>query len=198
MKIPFQYIQIYTSIEEEIKKLSYMISFDESLKQTYSTYIGELELRVFTLMESVLKYRTAEMSEKSKYEDRFDSLYPDKTNIPNICIILNGYNLEKHIYTDILIKKENRITQITDGKPVKINKQNEKYNNAYQNLRHSFINSLPIFGTIEYLFEALAVAYLALDTPNLTQIFSIYSENEDGSKSVWAPSKNTIRIKYDS
>lgn len=47
---------------------------------------------------------------------------------------------------------------------------NWKYNNAYQNLRHNIVDSLPIYGTLEYLLETLAVLFVVLDR-NDSQIF---------------------------
>ncbi|NVY97049.1 hypothetical protein HU830_07795 [Lactobacillus sp. DCY120] len=193
MSVPYQYLQIFSNIEEEIIELSYKITFDEDQKRTYSTYIGELELRIFTLMESVIKFRTPEMSQNEKYEERFKKLYSSKTQLPNIYVVLNSYNLNKKEYTDILNKDQDRITGVVDGELQRISKKNEKYNNAYQNLRHSFINSLPVFGTVEYLFEALAVLYLALDTPGLSHIFAVYYLDKDGKKWIWIPSNVSKR-----
>lgn len=57
-----------------------------------------------------------------------------------------------------------------DGVAPNGNDMNYKFNNAYQNLRHSFERSLKVYGTIEYLFEALAALFIALDI-NSSQIF---------------------------
>ncbi len=68
---------------------------------------------------------------------------------------------------------------------------NWKYNNAYQNLRHNFVDSLPVYGTIEYLFESLAVLFVILDM-NTSTIFSEYKITDDGKKSYWAYQRKGI------
>lgn len=188
-KLPVQYGMIYQSIEEEIINLSYIISFDEKQKEVYSTHIGELELRLFTLMESVIKTRAKSMQKfkesdlnKIKYEEIIKEISKSPTS--NIIVVLESYNFHKTEYNDIFEKKESRISEIKHGLAITETKQNYKFNNAYQNLRHDFLNSLSVIGTLEYLFEALAVVYELLGTP-YSSIFSVEEKNEKGEKYAW-------------
>lgn len=80
-----------------------------------------------------------------------------------------NYNLNKKLYNDVFKKTVPRLAQ--NGSTPTSPKQNYKFNNAYQNLRHSFEDSLKVYGTIEYLFEALAALFILLDYDN-SVIFS--------------------------
>ena len=47
--------EIYKQIEAEVIKIAYQISIDENQKNVYSLNIGELQLRIYTQLEAVLK-----------------------------------------------------------------------------------------------------------------------------------------------
>jgi len=162
--IPQEFLMIYKSIENEVVDLSYKISFDERQKSVFSTFIGELELRIFTLIESVAKFRGSENQNK-KYDDFFGKQYLPLKNKPDVFVTMSTYKLTKKDYSDVFDQNVKRISRVDkEGNCIPDPKErvNWKYNNAYQNLRHDFINSLPVFGTLEYLFESLAVLFVVL------------------------------------
>lgn len=187
--IPQEFLMIYQSIENEVVDLSFKISFDERQKGVFSPFIGELELRIYSLIESVAKFKGSEL-QNQKYDEFFGKFYQNKKNKPKVLVTMSAYGLDKKDYSDVFDKIEKRVIMIDkDGALIldPKNRSNWKYNNAYQNLRHNFIDSLPVYGTIEYLFESLAVLFLVMDRNN-SQIFSTYEFTEDGKKSYWLSS----------
>lgn len=188
--LPVQYKMMYDNIEKKICDLAYVISFDEAQKTVYSPYIGDLELQIFTLMESILKTKAQDMEnfkdmDKNRihYEEVISAIIKDGIDV-KITVIFEPYNFKKKTYNQIFKKTDSKITRIISGKPEYANNKNYKYNNAYQNLRHDFLNALPVVGTLEYLFEALAVVFFLLNVQNST-IFAPYTENDKDEKTAW-------------
>ncbi|WP_349533896.1 hypothetical protein [Leuconostoc citreum] len=185
-EIPQEFRMIYTNIEKEVIDLTYKITFDETQKNVYSTFIGELELRIFALIESVAKYQGSE-KHVVQYDHFFGKHYESEKNRPHVLVTMNGYKLNKRDYSDVFDKKEQKVIMVDKDRNLHYDpkgKNNWKYNNAYQNLRHNFVDSLPVYGTLEYLLESLAVLFVVLDTNN-SQIFSTYEFTDDGRKSYW-------------
>jgi len=183
-KTPQEFKMIYKNIEKEVIDLSYKITFDETQKNVYSTFIGELELRIFALIESVAKFKGSE-NQGDQYDYFFGKLYASEKNRPHVLVTMSGYKLNKKDYSDIFEGKEYKVVRVDKDRNVFYDPKgnnNWKYNNAYQNLRHNFVDSLPVYGTIEYLLESLAVLFVVLDT-NSSQIFSTYEITDNGRKS---------------
>lgn len=78
-KIPQEFKMIYKDIEKEVIDLSYKVTFDETQKIVYSTFIGELELRIFALIESVAKFQGSE-----KQGDQYDFFFDKHTHLKTI------------------------------------------------------------------------------------------------------------------
>ncbi|QEA58263.1 hypothetical protein FGL74_00425 [Leuconostoc koreense] len=181
-----EFKMIYKDIEKEVIDLSYKITFDETQKNVYSTFIAELELRIFALIESVAKFYGSE-KQGDQYDYFFGKLYVSEKNRPHVLVTMSGYKLNKKDYSDVFEKKEDKVIMVDKERKVHYDPKgnnNWKYNNAYQNLRHNFVDSLPIYGTLEYLLESLAVLFVVLDTKD-SQIFSTYEFTDDGRKSYW-------------
>lgn len=170
LEIPYEFKQIYNQFEDEIIKISYQISFDESQKNVYSLNIAELELRIFTQIEASLKYIATQLNIN---KDKYDEIIPKLDYLRNndFIVTLGSYNLEKKIYENMFEKNVDRI-KIIDGNITKNGKKNYKFNNAYQNLRHNFLESFKYYGTIEYLFESMACLTAILKINNST-LFSV-------------------------
>ncbi|MDU0401298.1 hypothetical protein LMG8526HA_02186 [Lactococcus lactis] len=185
--------EIYKQIEAEVIKIAYQISIDENQKNVYSLNIGELQLRIYTQLEAVLKskyLKDVNISNKKKpYYD--ECIKPLGLQNKSILVYWVNYHLEKIFYDDVYIKTVNRLME--DGVTPNGNDMNYKFNNAYQNLRHSFERSLKVYGTIEYLFEALAALFIALDI-NSSQIFSKYKIDSTDSDKVlyWAKGTSSM------
>ncbi|WP_099044405.1 hypothetical protein [Leuconostoc citreum] len=94
---------IYQSIEKEVVDLSYKITFDESQKNVYSPFIGELELRIFALIESVAKFKGSD-TQGNQYDHFFGKLYKTEKSMPSVLVTLDGYKLNKKDYSDIFKK----------------------------------------------------------------------------------------------
>ena len=150
--------QIYDELEKEAMKLSYQISLNEDQKKVYSINIAEMQLRIYTQIEAALKDIYVQMHPQQKIP-KYDEIIKLLNWLPDVVIYVpwQSYNLQKKVYSDSFEKSVNRVTKVVAGQPQPGEKKNYKFNNAYQNLRHDFVNALPAFGTIEYLFEALVV-----------------------------------------
>ena len=182
--VPEEFLMIYRNIEKEVVDLSYKITFDEKQKNVYSTFIGELELRIFTLIESVAKF---EGSDKQNYDEFFFNKFNNENSKPRVFVTMNSYKLSKKDYSDVFEMIEKRVVMVKeDGDFILDTKGrvNCKYNNAYQNLRHNFVNSLSVFGTIEYLFESLAALFVVIQE-KASNIFAMYELTDDGKKNFW-------------
>lgn len=192
--IPEEFTMMYSSIENEVVDLSYKITFDEKQKGVYSTFIGELELRIFALLESVAKFKGAK-EEKKNYDDFFVALFESERAKPHVIVTMNAYKFIKKDYSDVFEMKEKRVSNVEIDGEITLDKHaryNCKYNNAYQNLRHNFINSLPVFGNLEYLFESLAALFIVLELQT-SKIFAVYEIDENGQKSIWKRGGTVIR-----
>lgn len=190
-QIPQEFKMIYDNIEKEVISLSYKIAFDETQKNVYSTFIGELELRIFTLIESVAKARGS-MEQGDQYDYFFGKFYALEENKSHVIVTMSGYKLNKRDYSDVFDKKEDKVIMVDKDRNVNYDPKgnnNWKYNNAYQNLRHNFVDSLPIFGTIEYLFEALAVLFIVLKL-KLSDVFATKEYAANGTRSIAAIGRN--------
>ena len=179
--------QIFDELEKEVMKLSYQISLDEDQKEVYSINIAEMQLRIYTQIEAALKDIYVQMNPQQqqktpKYDEIIESL--DWLNDIVIYVPWQSYNLKKKIYRDSFKKSVKRVTKVVAGQAQFVEKKNYKFNNAYQNLRHDFVNALPIFGTIEYLFEALVVLCGILGKTS-TLIFSGLVRTEE-KNAYWA------------
>lgn len=183
--------EIYKQIEAEVIKIAYQISIDENQKNVYSLNIGELQLRIYTQLEAVLKLKylkDVNISNKKQNPYYDECIKPLGLQNKSILVYWVNYHLEKIFYDDVYIKTVNRLME--DGVTPNGNDMNYKFNNAYQNLRHSFERSLKVYGTIEYLFEALAALFIVLDI-NSSQIFSKYKIDSTDSDKVLYWTKGT-------
>ncbi|MDR0957134.1 MAG: hypothetical protein LBM09_00975 [Candidatus Nomurabacteria bacterium] len=210
-----KYKQVYDDIESEIiNNIAFYISLYEDQKKVYSTKIAELQLRIYTQIEFLLKEIYYDIC-KDPVEDPsydYDCLKYIKLNNSNSLISNDennneGYKLNQlaYIHWD-LFHLENKLYQPFEMNVAKIkniddndqpitddNKKTYKWNNAYQNLRHNFGKSIRYFGTIEYLFESLAVFTLLLGQNS--KIFTIvqYIDDQKNEISGWVPSRGFIR-----
>lgn len=96
--------EIYKQIEAEVVKIAYQISIDENQKNVYSLNIGELQLRIFTQLEAVLKSKyekdptISNKDQKIKYDECIKHLYlSDKA----AAAVWGNYNLNKKLYNDV-------------------------------------------------------------------------------------------------
>lgn len=189
--------EIYKQIEAEVIKIAYQVSIDEGQKNVYSLNIGELQLRIYTQLEAVLKSKylndvTILNKKQNPYYDQ--CIKPLGLQNKSILVYWGSYHLEKIFYNDVYTKTVNKLME--DGVTPIGNGMNYKFNNAYQNLRHSFERSLKVYGTIEYLFEGLAALFIALDI-NRSQIFSKYTIDSSDSNKVlyWAIGTSSTRLR---
>lgn len=186
--------QIYDELEKETMKLSYQISLDECQKEVYSINIAELQLRIYTQIEASLKDIYAQIHPQQDMP-KYDVIIKDFNWLTDIVIYVpwQSYNLQKRIYRDSFEKCVNRVTKVVAGKAQEDERKNYKFNNAYQNLRHDFVNALPIFGTIEYLFEALVVLCGILGKTS-TLIFSVLTKAKKQNEYwMWVPTSTVGR-----
>lgn len=192
--------EIYNELEKEAMKLSYQISLNEDQKKVYSINIAEMQLRIYTQIEAALKDIYTQMYPQQKIP-KYDEIMESLNWLTDIVIYVpwQSYNLQKKIYRDSFEKSVTRVTKVAAGKAQLGTKKNYKFNNAYQNLRHDFVNALPIFGTIEYLFEALVVLCGILGKTS-TLIFSgVVKTEKQNVYQMWVPaegmrSRRTIKI----
>lgn len=188
--------QIYDELEKETMKLSYQISLDECQKEVYSINIAELQLRIYTQIEASLKDIYAQMCPQQKIP-KYDEIITTLNWLTNMVIYVSWepYNLKKRIYRDSFKKSVKRVTKIEAGHAQQVEKINYKFNNSYQNLRHDFVNAMPIFGTIEYLFEALAVLYGILGKQRSLVFSTLEQTKEDNVYSTWVTSGSGMLIR---
>lgn len=189
--------EIYKQIEAEVIKIAYQISIDENQKNVYSLNIGELQLRIFTQLEAVLKskYEKDPTIINKKQGIKYDEcIKPLNISDKAAVVVWGNYNLNKKLYNDVFKKIVPRLAQ--DGSTPTSSRQNYKFNNAYQNLRHSFEDSLKVYGTIEYLFEALAALFILLDYNN-SVIFSKCTVDPNNPKkvSVWKSNGHGMSVR---
>lgn len=63
-------------------------------------------------------------------------------------------------------------------------------------MRHDFENSIKKFGTLEYLFEALATLFLLVDL-STSKIFAKAEIDNSGNLTGWVSSGTAIRKTFD-
>lgn len=164
------YIQILEHIEREILELSYHISFEEKQKRVYSPKIADLIIRLGGLLESVIKdeyrSRVGEIGRVSYDDDEVIK----KLNLENKKVYLTMENCDftKKEYKPFIKDQERLNKQMTNFH--KRGETNYCWNNAYQSLRHQFIQMIPEYGTLEYLFAILSAVSAILN--NKGEIFS--------------------------
>lgn len=194
------YWKIYSHIESEVYSLSYSISLDEVHKNVYSPQIAELQLRVYTLLESLVKRKYLECGgkdKKIKYDDKkCVSLISKTDNYKNKIVITDWYDykFDKKIFKPFE-KNEERVKKENFTNVGKAGNANYAWNNAYQSLRHNLEEALPHYGTLYYLFEGLSALRLLLSPPYAygREIFSVVELREDG-KTVTSYSSGQIGI----
>ena len=173
------------------------------LPETYETieFDGEGECNICRQKE----YRDAEIDwdNRKKMLDELIQQYRGKYDydcIPALSLeekkaylYWNQYHFKKKLYDDVFkitVKKTD-----SDG-TVKNSNETYKFNNAYQNLRHDFENSIKKFGTLEYLFEALATMFLLVDL-STSKIFAKAEIDNSGNLTGWVSSGTAIRKTFD-
>lgn len=170
-----EYAQIFGHIEREILELSYYISFEEKQKRVYSPKIADLIIRLGGLLESVIKdeYRRCG-GEKDRINYDADEVIK-KLHLENkkVYLTMENWKFTKKIYEPFVKDQERLNTEKTNFH--KIGKTNYCWNNAYQSLRHQFIQTIPEYGTLEYLFAMLSAVSTILD--NKGEIFSTLDED---------------------
>ncbi|MGC6767762.1 hypothetical protein [Enterococcus sp. LJL51] len=173
-----EYKQIYISLENEIRELAYSITLSEKQKKVYSPRIADLVVRAAGLLESALKYfYEKKTGEKPTHYDNPKVISKLKLKDKAIYIHWNLYQFDNRIFIPFRKNEEKcNINVAVNGNL----KMNYGWNNAYQNLRHDFIDSIPIFGNLYYLFETMTALYLVLDIGYSSSMFCIPVEKEDG------------------
>ena len=191
------YQEIYKQIESETLNIAYHVSLDENQKNVYSPYFSELQLRIYAQIESVLKKKYQDLSDleskkgNPKYD--YDCIPALSLEEKKAYLYWNQYHFKKKLYDDVFkitLKKTD-----SDG-TVKNSNETYKFNNAYQNLRHDFENSIKKFGTLEYLFEALATMFLLVDL-STSKIFAKAEIDNSGNLTGWVSSGTAIRKTFD-
>ncbi|GAX48511.1 hypothetical protein [Pseudolactococcus reticulitermitis] len=189
--------QIYFQLESEVLKIAYQIALVEKQKNVYSVNIAELQLRIFAQIEAALKYQGLK---KGFSKQNFDNYIP---KIPELklrwaYVTWSNYHFDKKLYKNNFIKSVDRVRNVNEnGIPITDSeKKNYKFNNAYQNLKHDFTNSLSYFGTLEYLFESLSTLFIILELSN-SKIFTSVEYNEEKTELTgWQRSYNSIRKSF--
>lgn len=186
------YNQIYKSIEAEVIDLAFSITLSEGQKNVYSPKIADLVLRAASLLESALKYSYSldnEKDEKVNYDSNEVMKVLRLDDSKMAYVHWNLYDIKKKKFIPF-VKNEERVTK--DLKNVGISgNQNYSWNNAYQSLRHKFVESIPHYGNVYYLFEVLSALFIVLD--GQPEIFSNLTKNDDGSYGGMVSARSLIR-----
>lgn len=188
------YNQIYKSIEAEVIELAFSITLSEDQKKVYSPKIADLVLRAASLLESALKYSyniNNGKSEGIKYDSNGLMKVLKLDDDKRAYVHWELYDIKKKEFIPF-VKNEERVTNELKNVGIPGN-QNYSWNNAYQSLRHKFVESIPHYGNIYYLFEVLAALFIVLDVQ--PKIFTNLTKNDEGSFQGWISTGNGISIR---
>ena len=153
------YWPIYINLEKELSKLIEYIYIDDTQLTVYSPKISDLILRTCVEIESICKaIYNKNFNPKKESTDglKFDYDILDKYLIPNWdldkkIVMLSAINCYQTIKTFYPFQKNE----------ISANKKNIfSWNNAYQNIKHNREQGMKPYGTIKYLFEAMAALYV--------------------------------------
>lgn len=172
------YKKILNHIETEVIDLSYSISFKAEQENVYSPRIADLILRSGSLLESIIKEKYGKTN--VKYDEDY---VIKKLGLGNKIVIVTflDYKFPKKIFTPFK-KNQERLNKTFTNKHAKGSEQ-YSWNNAYQSLRHQFLQMIPEYGNLKYLFEILSA--IAVLLPEGSILFSNVEQNKDGTYIGW-------------
>lgn len=188
------YNQIYKSIEAEVIDLAFSITLSEGQKNVYSPKIADLVLRAASLLESALKYSYSldnEKDEKIKYDSNELMKVLKLVDSKDVYIHWNLYEINKRQFAPF-VKNEERVDKDLVNVGVMGN-QNYSWNNAYQSLRHKFVESIPYYGNLYYLFEALTALYSVLDIES--KIFGVPLKHNGERTNFWSHGEHDAQVR---
>ncbi|HFU5941570.1 hypothetical protein Q2K23_13300 [Enterococcus faecium] len=186
------YKKIFNHIEMEVIDLSYSISFKKGQECVYSPRIANLIIRLGSLLESIIKEQCGETDIKYDADDVINYL-----GIANKTVIVSNpeYKFSQKKFTPFQ-KNQEKLNKKNTNKHA-VGQTQYSWNNAYQSLKHQFLQMMPEYGNLRYLFEILSVLAVLLTESSV--IFSNVKENEDGNYIGWSYSASggvSIRKSY--
>lgn len=174
------YWQIYLQFEKELKEIMYTISFDKKQKNVYSPRIAELIVRIGMQIESVaqriyarektdggkVNYRTAIKLFNKKWNLREKGIVIITDNIKStdkqlyLTPFKNETYKESYICDKIYYASKDAPTEFKGNIPTEERVKAYQWENAYNNLKHNFYESIERYGTVINLITIASVLYI--------------------------------------
>lgn len=175
------YWQIYSELEKELDNIIFTISFTKEQHRVYSPRISELIVRAGTQIESisqhiyanvtkrkqVVNFKTAiaYFDKKWKLSQKYAIIETNKINPTKetkLYIMPFGKMAYKESYSngEVLFASKQNPTVFSKNIEEKDRCKAYSWENAYNNLKHNFYDSIKQYGNIYNLLETMAALYV--------------------------------------
>lgn len=174
------YWQIYLQLEKELKEIMYTISFDEKQKNVYSPRIAELIVRIGMQIESVaqqiydrekpshgkVNYRTALNYFNKKWNMLEKGIAVVTGNIkstgkrPYLKPFKGEVYKESYSKSELFYSDKDTPTVFKADVPLDRRAKAYRWENAYNNLKHNFYESIERYGTVQNLLTIASALYI--------------------------------------
>lgn len=168
------YQEKYLQLEEEVLNMKKYLTFNDEQVNVYSPATGDIILLISAQIESIAKemYKdTTGDNSRKKFDYDCIEYFIKEWSLDKKIVELNHQSI--YISTKIYKPFENNESKTGNGSPI------FGWNNAYQNIKHDKVNSLP-YQSVKYVLESLAALYLLNVYYNYQQQLSV-SLNESNN-----------------
>lgn len=184
------YWAVYKNLEKELLDLSYQIHIDDNQLGVYSVKIAELLLRCSVEIESIAKDLYEQEGGNEKGNPKFDSVclkfLEDKWLLSKKKVYISAASF-------YLMDGNNILTPLLNAELGSKDTNSPKWKQAYMAIKHDRAKSLPEFGNIGNLINAMAVLFL-LNVYHKNESFKL-GPNGENSSFPWSMGSEIFNIK---